>query len=97
MLEIGCFSSSYAHFPLLIVAFKKKKKKKKLWAEDYAAETFYISNFKSNNDYVVRLFKQIFHIILVFLDALRTPKRSQSECATTSSNALKIACNLVML
>ena len=38
MLEIGCFS--YAHFPLLIVAFKKE-----ILAEDYAAETFYISNF----------------------------------------------------
>ena len=52
MLEIGYFSLLYAQFRLLIVAFKKT-----LLAEDYAAETFYISNFKSNNDYVVRLFK----------------------------------------
>ena len=35
--------------------------------------------FKSNNDYVVRLFKQVFHIILVFLDALRTPDYSLEE------------------
>ena len=70
MLEIGYFSSLYAQFRLLIVAFKKKKKKKK-WAEDYAAETFHILNFKSNNDNVVRLFKHVFHILLVFLYALR--------------------------
>ena len=63
MLEIGYFSSLYANFRFLIVAFKK------IWAEEYAAETFYISNFKSNNDYVVRLFKYVCHTILVFLDA----------------------------
>ena len=91
--------------------------------------TFYISSFKSNNYYVVRLIKQVFHIILVFLDALKTPnysveeilikscimqiclhkhhfyvyrtdfatKRGQSASATTYLNAVKIACNLVML
>ena len=52
---------------------------KKIWAEDYAAETFYISNFKSNNEYVVRLFKLVFLIILVFLDALRTSNYSSGE------------------
>lgn len=36
MLEIGYFSSLYAQFRLLTVAFKK------LLAEDYAVETFYI-------------------------------------------------------
>ena len=51
MLEIGYFSIVYAQFRLLIVAFKK------LRAGDYAAQTFYISNSKRNNDYVVRLFK----------------------------------------
>ena len=93
-----------------------------------SAETIYISNFNSNNDYVVR-FLEVFHIILVFLYALRTPnysldelliksckmhtgyhknhfyvygtdfamKRGQSECATTSLNAVKIACNPAML
>ena len=92
-------------------------------------ETFYISNFKSNNNYVVKLIKHIFRIILVFLDALRTPnysleelliksckiqtglhkhhfyvyrtdfamKRGQSACATTSLNAVKIVCSLVMV
>ena len=40
---------------------------KKIWAEDYPTETFYISNSKSNNDYVVRLVKFFFRIILVFL------------------------------
>ena len=67
MLETGFFSSLYSQSRLLIFAFKT------LLAEDYAAETFYFSSFKGNNDYVVRLFKQVFHIILVFLNALRTP------------------------
>ena len=84
MLEMGYFSSLYAQFRLLIFAFrkkKKKKKKKKLWAEDYAAETFYVSNFIHNNDYVVRLLKQVFHIILVFLETefFRTPNYSLEE------------------
>ena len=70
MLEIGFFSSLYAEFHLF---------SKTLWAEDYAAETFHILNLKSNNDYVVILFKQVFHIILVFLDALRTPNYSLDE------------------
>ena len=56
---------------LLKVALKKES-----WTEDYPTETLYISNSKSNNDYVVRLFKYIFHIILVFLDVLRTPNYS---------------------
>ena len=73
MLEIGYFSSLYAQCRLLIVALKIQ------WAEDHAAETFYISNFKSNNDYVVRLIKQVCHIILVFLDALRTPNYSLEQ------------------
>ena len=61
MLEIDHFPSLCVQFRLQIDAFKKK-----IWAEDYAAETFYISNFKSNNEYVVRLFKLVFLIILVF-------------------------------
>ena len=79
--------------------------------------------------YVVKLIKQVFHIIFVFLDTLRAPnysleelliksckmqtclhkhhfyvyrtdiamKRGQRACATKSLNAVKIACNLVML
>ena len=50
MREIGYFSLLYAQFRLLILAFKK------IGAEDYGAELFYISNSKSNNAYVVRLF-----------------------------------------
>ena len=73
MLDIGCFSSVYAQCRLLLFAFKN------LWAKDYAAKTVYISNLKSNNDYVVRLIKRVFHIILVFLDALRTPNYSLDE------------------
>ena len=46
MLEIGYRSLLYIQFSLLIVAFEKK-----LCAEDYAAETFNMSNTKSNNDY----------------------------------------------
>ena len=78
---------------------------------------------------MVRLFKEVFHIILVFLDALRALnysseemliksckihtglhkhhfysyrtdfaiKRGHSSCATTSLNAVKMACKLVML
>ena len=45
MLAIGYFSSLCAQSHLLITALNKE-----LWAEDYAAETFYISNSKSNND-----------------------------------------------
>ena len=51
MLEIGYFSSLYTHFRLLIVALKR------IWAENYAAETFYVSNYKSKNNYVVGLFR----------------------------------------
>ena len=94
----------------------------------YAAETFDISNFKSNNDYVARLFKLVFHIILFFPDAKELRIISQRRClsnyvklrqvytritstciglicyekrsyrcATTSLNAVKIACKLAML
>ena len=54
MLEKGYISSLYAQFRLLI-------------ARDYAAETFYISNSKRKNEYVVILFKYVLHIILIFL------------------------------
>ena len=48
-MEIGYISSLCAPFRLLTDALKN------IWAEDYASEKFYISNPKSNNDYVVRL------------------------------------------
>ena len=40
---------------------------------------FYISNSKSNNSYVVRLFKNVLHMILDFFAALRTPIDSSEE------------------
>ena len=61
------------------MSFAYSRFKKTLWAEDCAAETFYISNFKSFNDSVVRLIKQVFNIILFFLGALRTPNYSLEE------------------
>ena len=68
--------------------FANSRFKKESWTEDYATETLYISNSKSNNDYVVRLFKYISHIILVFLDVLRTPNYSSEEMLIKSFTSL---------
>ena len=50
MLEIGYFSFFICPIPFANSRFEN------ILTEDYAAETFYISN-KRNNGYVVRLFK----------------------------------------
>ena len=82
-------SSLYAQFRLLIVAFKN------MGRELCCGHVFSISNSKKNNGYVVRRFKQNFHIILVFLGALKTPKYSSDEmliktCKSRKENPQKL-------
>ena len=67
-------------------------------------ETFYISKVSGNTDYLVRLFKQVFQIILVFHDALRTPIYSSEEylinhvkCRQVYTNITCTSIELIML
>ena len=75
MLELGYFSSLVfiAQCRLLIVAFKK------YMGRGLCSGNVLYYKLKSNDDYVIRLIKQVFHIILVFLDALRTPNYSLEQ------------------
>ena len=72
-----------------------------LWTQDFAAETFYISNSESNNnDYVVKLRVSYLllhkhHFYFYMIDFAM--KRLHSACATASLNAVKIACKFVVL